>query len=70
MPTVGAGTWQLEGETLGESLRAALDAGYAHVDTAEGYKNEAEIGEVRAEYDREELFLTSKVCRRISTTSR
>jgi len=61
LPTVGAGTWQLEGETLRESLRAALDAGYRHVDTAEGYMNEAEIGDVLAEYDREELFLTSKV---------
>jgi len=61
LPTVGAGTWALEGETLRDSLRAALDAGYRHVDTAEGYMNEAEIGEVIDEYDRDELFLTSKV---------
>ncbi|RDI72297.1 aldo/keto reductase [Halopelagius longus] len=61
MPQVGAGTWDIGGETVKESVRAALDAGYTHVDTAEGYKNEAEIGDVLAEYDREELFLTSKV---------
>ncbi|SFG55904.1 Aldo/keto reductase [Halopelagius inordinatus] len=61
MPQVGAGTWDIGGETVKESVRTALDAGYAHVDTAEGYKNEAEIGEVLAEYDREDIFLTSKV---------
>lgn len=61
MPQVGAGTWNLGGETVKESVRTALDAGYAHVDTAEGYKNEAEIGEALAEYDREDVFLTSKV---------
>lgn len=61
MPQVGAGTWDIGGETVKESVRTALDAGYAHVDTAEGYKNESEIGEVLAEYDREDIFLTSKV---------
>lgn len=61
MPQIGAGTWNLSGETVKESVRAALDAGYAHVDTAEGYGNEAEVGEVLAEYDREDVFLTSKV---------
>ncbi|MFC7169050.1 aldo/keto reductase [Halobium salinum] len=61
MPMVGVGTWDLEGETVRESVRAALDAGYTHVDTAEGYMNEAEIGETLAEYDRDDLFLTSKV---------
>jgi diketogulonate reductase-like aldo/keto reductase len=58
---VGVGTWAIEGETVRESVRAALDDDYAHVDTAEGYMNESEIGDVVAEYDREELFLTSKV---------
>jgi len=61
MPVVGAGTWDLEGESLREALEAALDAGYTHVDTAEGYMNEEEIGAVIDGHDREELFLTSKV---------
>jgi diketogulonate reductase-like aldo/keto reductase len=58
---VGVGTWDLGGDTVRDSVRAALDAGYEHVDTAEGYANESEIGEVLAEYDREDVFLTSKV---------
>jgi diketogulonate reductase-like aldo/keto reductase len=61
MPLVGAGTWNLTGETATEAVRTALDAGYAHVDTAEGYHNEAAVGAALAEYDREDVFLTSKV---------
>ncbi|SFR69830.1 Aldo/keto reductase [Halogeometricum rufum] len=61
LPMVGVGTWDLGGDTVRDSVRAALDAGYEHVDTAEGYANESEIGEVLAEYDREDVFLTSKV---------
>jgi diketogulonate reductase-like aldo/keto reductase len=61
LPAVGLGTWKLDGETVKDAVRAGLDAGYAHVDTAEGYRNEAAIGEALAEYDREEVFLTSKV---------
>jgi len=61
LPQLGFGTWNIEGETLKEGLRTALDAGYTHIDTAEGYKNEAEIGAVLDEYDRDDVFLTSKV---------
>jgi diketogulonate reductase-like aldo/keto reductase len=61
LPVVGAGTWDIQGDTVRDSVRAALDAGYAHVDTAEGYMNESEIGDVLADYDRDDVFLTSKV---------
>ncbi|NHN59048.1 aldo/keto reductase [Halorussus rarus] len=61
MPLVGVGTWNLDDETVQKSVRTALDDAYTHVDTAEGYMNEAEIGEALADYDREDLFLTSKV---------
>ena len=61
LPMIGVGTWNIDGETVKSSVRAGLDAGYTHVDTAEGYENESEIGEVLTDYDREDLFLTSKV---------
>jgi diketogulonate reductase-like aldo/keto reductase len=61
LPVVGYGTWDIGEEQLEEGLWTALDAGYTHVDTAEGYHNEAVIGDVLAEYDRDEVFLTSKV---------
>jgi diketogulonate reductase-like aldo/keto reductase len=60
LPALGLGTYDL-GDHTADSVRAALDAGYAHIDTAEGYRNEAAIGEALAEYDRDEVFLTSKV---------
>ena len=61
LPTVGVGTWDIGGDTVRESVQAGLDAGYGHVDTAEGYMNEAEIGDVLADYDRDDVWLTSKV---------
>ena len=61
LPVVGFGTWDLSREEVREVLPVALDHGYTHVDTAEGYQNEEAIGEVLSAYDREEAFLTSKV---------
>jgi diketogulonate reductase-like aldo/keto reductase len=61
LPIVGVGTWNIGGDTVRDAVRAGLDAGYTHVDTAEGYRNEAEIGDAIAGDVREDLFLTSKV---------
>jgi len=61
LPIAGVGTWNIGGNTVQDAVRAGLDAGCTHIDTAEGYTNEAEIGAAIAEYDREDLFLTSKV---------
>lgn len=61
IPTVGIGTWNIGGGTVSNAVSAALDGEYTHVDTAEGYHNEAEIGNVLTDYDRDDLFLTSKV---------
>jgi len=61
LPVVGLGTWDLDDDAVRGSVRAALDGDYTHVDTAEGYHNEAAIGETLADYDRDDLFLTSKV---------
>jgi diketogulonate reductase-like aldo/keto reductase len=61
LPAVGLGTYGMDTDQTTESVRAALEAGYTHIDTAEGYQNEAAIGDVLTEYDRDDLFLTSKV---------
>ena len=50
-----------EEDAVTDAVRTALDAGYTHVDTAEGYHNEAAIGDALADYDRDDYFLTSKV---------
>lgn len=61
LPVVGKGTYELGGQELTDAVSIALDAGYTHIDTAEGYMNEAEIGSVIEDHEREDLFLTSKV---------
>lgn len=62
IPVLGLGTWQLRGERGYDAVRAALDIGYRHIDTATAYENEEVIG--RAVRDsgvpREEVFLTTK----------
>jgi len=40
MPAVGLGTYGMDTDQTTESVRAALEAGYTHIDTAEGYQNE------------------------------
>jgi len=61
LPVIGFGTWSQTEEDIQQALPVALNEGYTHIDTAEGYQNEAAIGAVLDGYDREELFLTSKV---------
>lgn len=62
IPEIGFGTWQTT-ESVQKTVKAALDAGYTHIDTADTYGNEAEIGEAVAEsaVDRKDLYLTTKV---------
>ena len=63
LPALGLGTYDLSDGETADSVRAALDAGYAHIDTAEGYMNEAAVGDALAAsgVDRDDVFLTSKV---------
>ena len=63
IPAVGLGTWDLRGSTCARMVEAALRLGYRHIDTAEMYGNEAEVGEgVRTPgVPRAEVFVTTKV---------
>ena len=64
MPMLGLGTYEMdEYDECVEAVRQALDVGYRHVDTAEGYDNEEAVGDAIAEadVDREDLFLATKV---------
>lgn len=65
VPALGIGTWQLKGDACRKALAEALSVGYRHIDTAQAYGNEAEVGEALAGsgIPREELFLTTKVWR-------
>ena len=63
IPAVGLGTWDLRGRTCARVVEQALRLGYRHIDTAEMYGNEREIGEgLRASgVKREDVFITTKV---------
>ncbi len=63
VPRLGFGTFQLSGEEAYRSTLIALEAGYRHIDTAQGYANEAEVGRAIADsgLDRDEVFVTTKL---------
>ena len=62
MPLLGFGTWQIEGEEAVAATRAALEAGYRHLDTATVYGNEAEVGKAIRDsgVSRDDVFVTTK----------
>jgi 2,5-diketo-D-gluconate reductase B len=63
IPAIGLGTWELRGRTCARLVEQALKLGYRHIDTAQIYENEREVGDgVRAAgITRDELFITTKV---------
>ena len=63
IPQLGFGVFQIEPDQTAAAVKAALDIGYRHIDTAEMYGNEKEVGRgVRdAGLDRADVFITSKL---------
>ena len=63
IPAIGLGTWELRGRSCARLVEQALRLGYRHVDTAQMYDNEREVGEgLRASgVKRDEVFVTTKV---------
>jgi 2,5-diketo-D-gluconate reductase B len=63
IPALGCGTWQLRGELCAEIVAEALRVGFRHVDTAQGYGNEAAVGDGlhASGVPRKDVFITTKV---------
>ncbi len=63
IPQLGFGVFQVPPDDTVAAVSSALEAGYRHIDTAEMYGNEAEVGEAiaRSDVDRAEVFVTSKL---------
>ena len=63
LPQLGFGVFQIEPENTAEAVSEALKIGYRHIDTAEMYGNEKEVGEaIRASgLNRGDVFVTSKL---------
>ena len=63
IPQLGFGVFQIKPKDMAESVGKALEVGYRHIDTAEMYGNEKEVGEAirAAGLNREDVFVTSKL---------
>jgi len=63
IPKLGFGTWMIEGDACVQAVKDAIEVGYRHIDTAEGYGNEREVGKGIREsgVPREQIFLTTKL---------
>jgi 2,5-diketo-D-gluconate reductase A len=63
IPQFGFGVFQIDPQDTAAAVSTALEAGYRHIDTAEMYGNEAEVGEAVAKsgLDRGDVFVTSKL---------
>jgi len=62
IPQLGFGVFQIDPQDTAKTVQTALDIGYRHIDTAQMYGNEAEVGEAIANsgIPRDELFVTTK----------
>ncbi|MDX6356895.1 MAG: 2,5-diketo-D-gluconate reductase [Streptomyces sp.] len=63
IPQLGFGTYQIEPKDTRQAVLTALEIGYRHIDTAEMYGNEKEVGQAVRDFGapREEVFVTSKL---------
>ncbi|ESW06065.1 hypothetical protein PHAVU_010G017100 [Phaseolus vulgaris] len=67
IPSVGLGTWQAEPGVVAKAITTAIQVGYRHIDCAQAYNNQAEIGSaLKKVFDdgvvkREDLWITSKL---------
>jgi 2,5-diketo-D-gluconate reductase B len=63
LPELGMGTFRLQGNDAREAVKSALSLGYRHIDTAQMYDNEAEVGDgiTSSGIPRRQIFLTTKI---------
>jgi 2,5-diketo-D-gluconate reductase B len=63
VPSLGLGTWRLYGQECARTVERALVLGYRHIDTAQMYANEGEVGHgmLNSGVDREDVFIVTKV---------
>ena len=72
MPALGLGVFQTPPDETRDAVRAALGAGYRHIDTAAAYGNERQVGEAvhSSDLDRSEVFLRPRSGSATTATAR
>ncbi len=63
LPALGLGTWPLRGSEATDAVERGLRLGYRHIDTAQGYDNEREVGADlrRSAVPRDEAFVVTRL---------
>lgn len=63
LPLIGLGTYDLNGGRCIQTVATALELGYRHIDTAQMYRNERQVGDgvSKSGVDRADIFLTTKI---------
>jgi len=63
MPSLGIGTFEAQGKECEQAVEYALNNGYDHIDTAQGYANEKQVGKAwkASGRPRDEIFITTKI---------
>jgi len=63
IPNIGLGTFRLKGQQVIDSVTSGLELGYRHIDTAQIYGNEAEVGQaiLNSNVPRNDIFITTKI---------
>ena len=69
IPKLALGTWLIDNEDVKEPVKAAIEIGYRHIDTAQAYQNESGVGEGIREsgVNRGDIFVTSKIAAELKT---
>lgn len=69
IPKIGLGTWFANGDEAINIVKKSVDAGYRHIDSAQAYQNEREMGEAikNSGVPREEIFITTKLAAEIKS---
>ena len=62
IPKLALGTWMIDDDKAAEAVKAAVEIGYRHIDTAQAYGNERGVGEGirKASVPRDQVFVTTK----------
>lgn len=63
VPQLALGTWLIDDDKVSDAVKAAVEIGYTHIDTAQAYGNERGVGEAirSCGVNRDKLFVTTKV---------